>query len=85
MGRVMTLLSKKPNVSSARRSNRPPVELDPGRINLDAAKAAAAPPPNNVPSNVQSEPSASVGVEIINRPAPPSDAKNKSGEGEKKN
>jgi outer membrane protein assembly factor BamD len=85
MGRVMTLLSKKPNTSSARRSSRPPVELDPGRINLDAAKAAAAPPPSNVPSNVQSEPSASVGVEIINRPPPPIDPKNKSGEAEKKN
>jgi outer membrane protein assembly factor BamD len=69
MGRVMNLFSKKPNVSSARRSARPPVELGPERINLEAAKAAtssseAAPATNG---GADSGTGTGLGVEIINR------------------
>jgi hypothetical protein len=69
MGRVMSMFSKKPNVSSARRSSRPSLELGPERINLDAAKqpgpAANTPPPADSSGDVGT----SVGVEIINRSA----------------
>jgi outer membrane protein assembly factor BamD len=66
MGRVMNLFSKKPNVSSARRSSRPRLELGPERINLDAAQAspaANAPPVAGTTGDVSND----VGVEIINR------------------
>ena len=68
MGRVMNLFSKKPNVSSARRSSRPNLELGPERINLDAAKQPASsdnPPTTDAPRDVDT----GVGVEIINRSA----------------
>jgi outer membrane protein assembly factor BamD len=69
MGRVMSMFSKKPNVSSARRSSRPSLELGPERINLDAAKqsapAANTPPPADSPKDIDT----GVGVEIINRSA----------------
>lgn len=77
MGRVMGLFSKKPNVSSARRSSRPRLELGPERINLDAAKQptpAEAPPAPDTTSDV----SGSVGVEIINRNPSPANASDKS-------
>ena len=72
MGRVTGLLSKKPNVSSARRSSRPPVELGPerDRINLDAAKAATSSSPETAPpDNTTGEVGVGVGVEIVTRPA----------------
>ena len=86
MGRVMNLFSKKPNVSSARRSSRPGIELGQERINLDAAKQPApseAPPASDTAGDV----SAGVGVEIINRNAAPATApdKNKPPGPEKKN
>ena len=68
MGRIMSKFSKKPNVSSARRSSRPSLELGPERINLDAAQQPAAPdapPPADTPTDVDT----GVGVEIINRSA----------------
>src|SRR5262245_9827553 len=65
MGRVMSLFSKKPNVSSARRSSRPGLDLGPERINLDAAKQ---PTPSEPPAaDAGGDVSAGVGVEIINR------------------
>ena len=86
MGRVMNLFSKKPNVSSARRSSRPSLELGPERINLDAAKQPA---PSEAPpaSDTTGEVSGSVGVEIINRNAAPANAldKGKPAAPEKKN
>jgi hypothetical protein len=66
MGRVMSLFSKKPNVSSARRSSRPSLELGPERINLDAAKQpvpSGAPPAPDTSGDVTT----GVGVQIINR------------------
>ncbi len=66
MGRVMSMFSKKPNVSSARRSSRPGLELGPERINLDAARQptpSEAPPTTDATGDV----SAGVGVQIINR------------------
>ena len=85
MGRVMNLFSKKPNVSSARRSSRPGIELGQERINLDAAKqpSPSAPPAPDTSGDV----SAGVGVEIINRNAAPATApdKNKPAGSEKKN
>jgi outer membrane protein assembly factor BamD len=68
MGRIMSKFSKKPNVSSARRSSRPSLELGPEqRINLDAAQPTPpdAPPPADSPRDVDT----GVGVEIINRSA----------------
>jgi len=77
MGRVMSLFSKKPNVSSARRSGRPGLELGAERINLDAAKQStpseAAPAPDT-----SGDISGSVGVEIINRNAAPATTPDKS-------
>jgi outer membrane protein assembly factor BamD len=69
MGRIMSKFSKKPNVSSARRSSRPSLELGPERINLDAAKQ---PPPatDAAPAaDTTGDGSTGLGVEIINRSA----------------
>lgn len=84
LGRVMHVFSKKPNVSSARRSSRPPVELDPGRINLEAAKAATSSTVTAPPPSTGGEIGAGVGVEIVNRPASTDSTKNK-GESPNKN
>ena len=68
MGRIMSKFSKKPNVSTARRSSRPSLELGPERINLDAAQqttAPDAPQPAGTPTDIDT----GVGVEIINRSA----------------
>ena len=77
MGRVMSLFSKKPNVSSARRSSRPSLELGPERINLDAAQQPASsdtPPTTDATGDVGAE----VGVQIINRNATSTTAPDKS-------
>lgn len=70
MGRVMSLLSKKPNTSSARRASRPGIELGPERINLEAAKAATTSPSSEAApaGNANGDVSADVGVKIVNRP-----------------
>jgi len=86
MGRVMNMFSKKPNVSSARRSSRPQLELGPERINLDAATQptqTGTPPAADTTGDV----SAGVGVEIINRSAPPATTpdKTKPANSEKRN
>jgi outer membrane protein assembly factor BamD len=86
LGRVMSLFSKKPNVSSARRSSRPPVELDPSRINLDNAKTPPVAEPATPPASVGGEVTTGVGVEIVNRPATSTGSGKNSGDGsEKKN
>jgi outer membrane protein assembly factor BamD len=79
MGRVMGLFSKKPNVSSARRSSRPRLELGPERINLDAAKQPVPAPAEAPPAaDTTGEVSGSVGVEIINRNPAPANTPDKS-------
>ena len=86
MGRMLNRFSKKPNVSSARRSARPPIDLGPERINLEAAKAATSSSPDRAPATATGEVSAEVGVEIINRPAASPDTnKTKPENPEKKN
>ena len=65
MGRVMNLFSKKPNVSSARRSSRPGLELGPERINLDAARQPT--PSEAPPAPISGNEGTGLGVEIINR------------------
>jgi outer membrane protein assembly factor BamD len=86
MGRMLNRFSKKPNVSSARRSARPPIDLGPERINLEAAKAATSSSPERAPAAATGEVSAGVGVEIINRPAASPDTnKTKPENPEKKN
>ena len=67
MGRVMNLFSKKPNVSSARRSSRPSLELGPERINLDPA--TQTPPAVDTPPPADTTGDVGVGVQIINRNA----------------
>ena len=65
MGRFASLFSKRPDVSRARKAERPPLLLGPEQINLepggptDAAPAPVAPP---------SAPSGSLGIEIVTRP-----------------
>lgn len=67
MGRATTLFSKKPDVSSARKSSRPPLDLGPERINLDAANTKTEAPP--APPVTVGEAGGGVAVEIITRPA----------------
>ena len=67
MGRIMNKFSKKPNVSTARRSSRPSLELGPERINLDAAQPTAPDTPQ--PAGTATDIDTGVGVEIINRSA----------------
>jgi outer membrane protein assembly factor BamD len=69
MGRVASLFSKKPDVSTARKSSRPPLDLGPERVNLDAANTKTevpAPPPVTA-----GDTSGGLAVEIVNRPASP--------------
>ena len=71
LGKVSSLISKKPDVSSARKASRPPIELGPeNRINLNTASAPAssAPAPTATPAG---EVSGGVSAEIVKRPAPP--------------
>jgi outer membrane protein assembly factor BamD len=66
LGKVMGLMSKKPDVSSARKASRPPIELGPeNRINLDAASAPASSPP---PPTTSGELETGVSAEIVKRP-----------------
>jgi outer membrane protein assembly factor BamD len=71
LGKVSSLISKKPDVSGARKASRPPIELGPeNRINLNTASAPAssAPAPTATPAG---EVSGGVSAEIVKRPAPP--------------
>ena len=67
LGKVSGLMSKKPDVSSARKASRPPIELGPeNRINLDASNIPPSPsPPPTTPGDVGGE----VSAEIVKRPA----------------
>lgn len=72
MGRVTGMFSKKPDVSSARKANRPPLVLSPDAVNMQASTPSSPPSPP-VPQGGE-EVSAGVGVEIINRPPPSSNS-----------
>ncbi len=64
--RVANLFSKKPDVSSARKTARPPLDLGPERVNLEAVNTKTeAPPP---PPVTASDAGGGVAVQIINRP-----------------
>jgi hypothetical protein len=68
MGRIANLFSKKPDVSSARKSSRPPIDLGPERVNLEAATpSSSGPPPPNTGSGADI--SVGVGAEIVTRPS----------------
>ena len=68
LGRAAGLMSKKPDVSNARKAGRPPIELGPeNRINLDAASAPSPPTPSpGAPGDVSG---GGVSAEIVKRPA----------------
>jgi len=69
LGKVAGLMSKKPDVSSARRASRPVIELGPeNRINLDAANSPASSAPAPAPTAAP-DVSGGVAVEIVKRPA----------------
>ena len=72
LGKVSGLMSKKPDVSSARKASRPPIELGPeNRINLNTASSPASPAPAPAATPPAGEVSAGVAAEIVKRPAPP--------------
>jgi len=66
--RMLNMFSRKPDVSSARKASRPPLDLGPERVNLDAVntKTDAAPP---TPPVSVGDTGGGVAVEIVNRPA----------------
>src|SRR2546430_593779 len=68
MGRVANLFSRKPNVSNARKSSRPSLDLGPERVNLEPANATAKVPPTPPANEPAGDSSGGVAVEIINRP-----------------
>jgi outer membrane protein assembly factor BamD len=72
LGKVSGLISKKPDVSSARKASRPPIELGPeNRINLNTASSPASPAPAPAATPPAGEVSAGVAAEIVKRPVPP--------------
>jgi outer membrane protein assembly factor BamD len=64
--RVTNVFSKKPDVSSARKTSRPPLDLGPERVNLEAVNTKTDTPPP--PSVAASDAAGGVAVQIINRP-----------------
>jgi outer membrane protein assembly factor BamD len=68
MGRIASLFSKKPDVSNARKSSRPPIDLGPERVNLEAAtpSSSGTPPPSTTSGG---DISVGVGAEIVTRPS----------------
>ena len=79
LGKAAGLVSKKPDVSTARKASRPPIELGPeNRISLDAAGSPASSTPAPAPT-ATGDVSGGVSVEIVKRPATtPSDGTAKS-------
>jgi outer membrane protein assembly factor BamD len=77
LGKIAGLLSKKPDISSARKASRPPLTLSPEVINLQASSAASSPPPAPPPT-AGGEPSAEMGVQIVTRPPSPSNSSSSS-------
>ncbi|MFN8006830.1 MAG: outer membrane protein assembly factor BamD [Terriglobia bacterium] len=69
LGRAAGLVSKKPDVSSARKAGRPAIELGPeNRINLDATAtppSTSTTPPPTAPGDI----GGGVSAEIVKRPA----------------
>ena len=66
MGRIASLFSKKPDVSNARKSSRPPIDLGPERVNLEAATPSSSGTP---PPSTTGDISVGVGAEIVTRPS----------------
>jgi outer membrane protein assembly factor BamD len=64
--RVTNVFSKKPDVSTARKTSRPPLDLGPERVNLEAVNTKTETPPP--PSVAASDAASGVAVQIINRP-----------------
>ena len=65
MGRFSMLLTKRPDVSRARKADRPSLVLGPEQINLEPGGPAEVTPAPVAPT---SAPSGSLGVEIVSRP-----------------
>ena len=65
VGRFSMLFTKRPDVSRARKAERPPLLLGPEQINLEPGGPADATP---VPVSPVTAPSGSLGVEIVTRP-----------------
>ncbi len=65
MGRFSMLLTKRPDVSRARKADRPSLVLGPEQINLEPGGPAGVTPAPVAPT---SAPSGSLGVEIVSRP-----------------
>jgi hypothetical protein len=69
MGRIAGLFSKKPEVSNARKSSRPPIDLGPERINLEAGNSSASTPPSEPETGSAGDISAEAAAEIVTRPS----------------
>ena len=65
MGRFALLFTKRPDVSRARKAERPPLVLGPEHINLEPGGPANAAPAPVAPT---AAPSGSLGIEIVTRP-----------------
>ncbi len=69
MGRIASLFSKKPDVSSARKSARPSIDLAPEhRVNLEAAAPSTTVAPASDGIGATGDISAGVAAEIVTRP-----------------
>ena len=66
MGRFASLFSKRPDVSRARKAERPPLLLGPEQINLEPGGPAEAAPTPVAPTVVPG--GGSLGIEIVTRP-----------------
>jgi outer membrane protein assembly factor BamD len=65
--RMLNMFSRKPDVSNARKASRPPLDLGPERINLDAVNTKTDSPP--APPVSVGDTGGGVAVQIVNRPA----------------
>ncbi len=69
VGRFAMLFSKRPDVSRARKAERPPLLLGPEQINLEpGGPADHIPAPTPAPGASTAVPSGSLGIEIVTRP-----------------
>ena len=67
VGRFASLFSKRPDVSRARKAERPPLLLGPEQINLEPG-GPADPTSTAAPVAPTAAPSGSLGIEIVTRP-----------------
>lgn len=67
VGRFASLFSKRPDVSRARKAERPPLLLGPEHINLEPG-GPAEPSPTSAPAAPTAAPGGSLGIEIVTRP-----------------